>query len=236
MLYVALCSPAFAQVVEIPDPNLRLTVRDALNLPAGAPITRQDMRRLTHLSAYNRGIIDLSGLEAATNLENLSLGQNALTNLFPLAHLTNLRHLFVPDCQLNDISPLSSLTRLEELNARGNSISDLLPLARLTTLKHLNLSHCLIVDISPLSHLVNLQVLQLDHNQIEDVRPLSTLSSLSKLEIHHNLVRDHNPLPAILILELRPYGAKSVLSCFSMKSINRFAKNVHLRVNTYKIK
>ena len=42
--------------------------------------------------------------------------------------------------------------------------------------------------------------------------------------------------PAILILEPRTYGAKSVWSCFSMKSINRFAENVHLRVNSYKIK
>ena len=43
-------------------------------------------------------------------------------------------------------------------------------------------------------------------------------------------------VPAILILGQSTYEAKSVLSCFSMKSISRFAENVHLRVNSYKIK
>ena len=41
---------------------------------------------------------------------------------------------------------------------------------------------------------------------------------------------------AILILELRTYGTKPVLSCFSMKSSNQFAENVHLSANSYKIK
>ena len=83
-----------------------------MNIAPDAPITRPDMRRLIHLSAYNREIIDLSGLEAATNLEDLALGQNLLRNLSPLAHLTNLQRLILRDCQLNDISPLSSLAQL----------------------------------------------------------------------------------------------------------------------------
>ena len=39
LLYIVLGSAAFAQVVEIPDPNLRAAVRDTLNLP-GAPASR----------------------------------------------------------------------------------------------------------------------------------------------------------------------------------------------------
>ena len=190
---------AFAQVVDIPDPNLRAAIADALNITPDAPITRPDMRRLTHLSAYNREIIDLSGLEAATNLEDLALGQNLLRNLSPLAHLTNLQRLILPDCQLNDISPLSSLAQLNVLNARGNPISDLSPLVHLTTLEYLDLSHCLIVDISPLSHLVYLKVLQLNHNQIMDVDGLANLTSLYKLEIQDNFITDHTPLDSLTL-------------------------------------
>ena len=47
VFYIALCGGAFAQVVEIPDPNLRQAVRETLSLPAGAPITQADMRQLT---------------------------------------------------------------------------------------------------------------------------------------------------------------------------------------------
>ena len=197
LLFFILCTAAHAQPVHIPDSNLRAAIADALNIAHDAPITRQDMRRLIHLSAYDRGIIDLSGLETATNVEYLALGQNALGELSPLAHLPNLRGLVLPDCQINDISSLSSLTRLEELNVRRNPISDLSPLAHLNTLKYLDLSKCLIVDIAPLSHLVNLKVLQLNHNQIVDVRPLASLVSLYKLEIHHNLILDHSPLDSL---------------------------------------
>lgn len=201
LVYIILGGTVFAQIVDIPDPNLRAAIADALNIPNDAPITQEDMRRLTHLSAYNKGIIDLSGLETATNLEILALGENPLANLFPLALLPRLQHLIIPDCQLDDISPLSSLTRLVELNARNNSISDLSVLAQLTSLKYLDLSRCLIVDISPLSHLVSLTVLQLNHNQIVDVRPLSTLTSLYKLEIDHNIINDINPLSSLTRLE-----------------------------------
>lgn len=212
-------SVAFAQVVDIPDSNLRAVIADALNIAHDAPITQEDMNRLTRLTADGQGIIDLSGLETATNLEELFLGENPLGNLSPLAYLTNLRTLLLRNCQINDISPLSNLTRLEtlfihgnrihdinalagcarlkELNARSNSISDLSVLAQLTALEHLDLSHCSIIDISPLSHLVNLQVLQLNHNQIADVRPLSTLTSLHKLEIHRNSIIDHSPLDSL---------------------------------------
>ena len=38
---------AYAQLVpvDVPDPNLRQAVREALSLPAGAPTTQADMRQ-----------------------------------------------------------------------------------------------------------------------------------------------------------------------------------------------
>ena len=77
-----LCLPLFAQEVHIPDPNLRAAIKDELRIPHGSLITHEDIQHLTHLTAYNRGIVDLSGLDAATNLEDLALGQNVLTRLF----------------------------------------------------------------------------------------------------------------------------------------------------------
>ena len=221
LINIALCSTSFAQLVDIPDPNLRHAIGEALNLPAGAPITQEDMRRLTHLTAPNSGITDLLGLETATNLEYLYLTENLLGNLSPLADLPNLKALILRECQIrdirtlsrltqleillihdnqiHDISALANLTRLIELNARNNPISDLSALTHLTALEYLDLSRCLIVDISPLSHLVNLKVLQLNHNQIVDVRPISTLTSLYKLEIDHNLITDHSPLDSLTL-------------------------------------
>ena len=62
LLSIALCSGAFAQGVNIPDPNLRQAVRETLNLPVGAHITQSDMRELTALNARDSQITDLTGL------------------------------------------------------------------------------------------------------------------------------------------------------------------------------
>ena len=186
LFFIILCNVTFAQVVDIPDPNLRATIADALNITPDAPITQQDMLRLTNLAAYARDISNLSGLEAASNLDYLALGQNPISDLSPLAGLP-LRGLVLPDCMVTDISPLSNLTHIEELNLRGNPISDISPLGAITTLHSLDLSHCQIIDISPLSNLLRIEVLQLNHNQIVDVGALAHLTSLYKLEIGSQL-------------------------------------------------
>ena len=53
LLFTVQSVTAFAQVIDIPDPNLQRTVRETLNLPAGDPITQADMRQLTSLNAKN---------------------------------------------------------------------------------------------------------------------------------------------------------------------------------------
>ena len=180
--------------IHIVDDNLRASIKERLDIPPSEPITQQDILRLVHLSAYNRGIADLSGLQAAHNLGYLALGQNPIIDLSPVAGLTNLRGLVLPDCDITDIRPLANLIHLEELNLRRNPISDITPLAPLATLKYLDLGHCEIIDISILSQLNRLHSLQLNDNRIGDVRPLSQLTSLRKLEIQDNLILDHSPL------------------------------------------
>ena len=93
-------SVADAQVVNIPDPNLAVVVRDALELSPNAAITRDAMQRLTMLRAspWNvneltgqyKSIGSISGLEHASNLEALYLIDNELNDLRPLARLTQL--------------------------------------------------------------------------------------------------------------------------------------------------
>ena len=93
-VYLSLCSFIFAQnqpqVVEIPDPNLRSALREALSLSSNQRITQARMRSLTNLSADRRGIKDLTGLEHATNLTFLHVGYNEIRNLQPLKGLTRL--------------------------------------------------------------------------------------------------------------------------------------------------
>ena len=144
---------SFAQVVDIPDPNLREAIRETLQLPAESPVTQQQMERMQSLHAYSMEIADLTGLQYATNLQQLKAWDNPISNLTPLANLIELRGLDLGGCQISDITPLQNLTQLTYLQLSGNRIKDISIIANLNQLKELKIRHNPILDYSPLEGL-----------------------------------------------------------------------------------
>ena len=163
---------AFAQVVDIPDPNLEQAIREELLLPDGQPITQQEMLGLTWLSAWDSEITSLTGLEYAIYLVDLGLCGNQIQDLQPIAGLIHLKQLSLCGNQISDISPLANLTNLIGIDLNGNKVSDITPLANLTELDWLSLNNNSIEDISPLANLINLQQLWIRNNFITDITPL----------------------------------------------------------------
>ena len=117
-------------------------------------------------------ISDISPLASLSNLTKLNLGGNEISDISPLASLTNLGALDLVNNQISEVSPLASLSNLASLNLRGNQISDISPLASLSNLTKLNLGGNQISDISPLASLPNLTELDLRENRISDLSPL----------------------------------------------------------------
>ena len=76
LLSICLTLPltAIAQVVDIPDSNLRAAIETALNKAPGATITAAEMKTLNRLEARNANIRNLTELEFAINLRWLDLG------------------------------------------------------------------------------------------------------------------------------------------------------------------
>ena len=144
---------AFAQVVEIPDLNLRGAITEALELPANTPITQQDMLQLTTLDIRDSSIADLTGLEYAANLEVLYSMNNQITDISPLTNLTNLMYLYLGDNALDTIEPLAALINLRVLDLYNTGLKDITPLANLAALESLVIVSNMIVDISPLAGL-----------------------------------------------------------------------------------
>ena len=186
----------FDKLVDIPDSNLRTAIEKALGKASGVTITTEDMKHLPQLIAPNASITDLTGLEGATNLTLLELGNNFISDLSPLKGLTNLVRLELHNNSISDISPLKGLTNLKYLLLDNNSISDLSPLKGLTNLVRLELHNNSISDISPLKGLTNLKYLLLDNNSISDLPPLKGLTNLRRLELHNNSISDISPLVA----------------------------------------
>ena len=198
----------------MPDAALQAVVRETLEelgLPASAPFTKEKMLQLTSLNANHRGIVDITGLEFALSLKELYLGgRNRITDLSPLANLTNLTQLHIwhrevadmPPVTNLDISPLSGLINLESLVLENSGISDVSLLTELKALQGLGLSANTIEDISPLAGLKKLQRLDLSANNIEDLSPLAGLTNLWELRIRDNPATDFSPLTALNLTDL----------------------------------
>ena len=185
----ALLTPA---VVSIPDANLATVVRETLGLAPGDAVTQLDMLRMRYMEASTRQITDLTGLEHAVNLKDLSLGGNQIRDITPLAGSTILEVLDLNGNSISNLSPLAGMTNLSSLALDGNSVADLSPLASLTVLGYLELSNNSISDLSPLAALTNLAYLNLNGNSVADLSPLVSLPHLGRLELSGNPLSDRS--------------------------------------------
>ena len=190
----------------MPDPALRAAIRGEIGLLPDIPLTKKKMLRLDYLYAHDKGILDITGLEFATNLRELHLSHNPITDLRPLSNLTqlvglHLWHVPVHPTDL-DLRPLVNLINLEMLSLEGNWISDIRPLMGLKKLRRLHLSNNQIEDVSPLAGLTELWQLWLERNPIRDLTPLSGLN-LTDLNISNNPLKVSDIGPLAALKELR---------------------------------
>ena len=144
----------------MPDAALRQAIREKLGIPADVPLTQAYLQQhLTSLDARYKGIVDLAGLEHATDLQSLVLIGNKIHDISPLSGLTALGFLDLGENQISDLRPLAALMLLETLQIWGNQIEDISPLAGLVNLKKLLIENNDIRDFSPLDRLTHLEVL-----------------------------------------------------------------------------
>jgi internalin A len=201
--------------VNFAEPILKALVEAQLGVTSP---TVADMVFLKELDAAGRGISDLTGLEYATNITILNLGEfyyywvwppelrtNQIEDITPLTGLMRLKSLDLSNNQISDISALSGMTDLETLALYRNKITDISALSGLSNLTSLDLERNQITDITPLSGLTNLKLLELSSNSIVDTSALSTLAGLESLLLNRNgltTIPDLINLPNLKFIEL----------------------------------
>lgn len=111
------------KVVTINDENLRKALCIALNKEyfEGIEITETEMESLTEFVAENAGIVDITGLETAVNLEKLDLSGNLLDD----KHRYTTRFTSEDNKDfLKDLEKLQTLTKLKELDLSNCNFGD----------------------------------------------------------------------------------------------------------------
>ena len=189
------------EVVRISDPNLRAAIAEELGKSPNAPITAEEMKRLRELRVADRGIRDLTGLQFATNMYRLHIGEGRRGN------------------QVSDLSPIAGLINLERLYLASNPISDISLLKGLTNLKGLVLERTLVSDLSPLKGLTNLEALWMDDTIVSDLSPIARLINLKNLRFHDSLVSDLSPLAGLINLENLTFAHRGLSDISSLAGL-----------------
>ncbi|MCL2694140.1 MAG: leucine-rich repeat domain-containing protein, partial [Oscillospiraceae bacterium] len=139
---------------------------------------------LTLLDLYDQGLTDedIEPLRHMTNLTNLHLSMNSITDISVLSHLTKLEILSIQSNQIADISVVKEMPSLTVFFAGYNEITDISVLEGLHSLSTLSLGDNKISDISALKGL-NLWLLDLCNNPIDDLSPLYEVSVSDNLSL-----------------------------------------------------
>ncbi len=190
-------------------PNLRWLNLGENPLHEGGEGVLEPLSHLHHLETLylfgsNLDERHLPPLNSLATLELLSLHNNAISNLdlWDDAAFTNLVELQLYNNNITDITSLARMTQVRILGLEGNRIHDVSPLQGLTNLVTLNLAGNAIANIDPLAGLRNLDTLILFDNAIDDIRSLANLSALRHLDLKTNAISNINPLAGLANLSL----------------------------------
>ncbi|EAG1546678.1 class 1 internalin InlK [Listeria monocytogenes] len=160
--------------VNIPDSTFKAYLNGLLKQASTANITEAQMDSLTYITLANINVTDLTGIEYAHNIKDLTINN---------IHATNY----------NQISGLSNLERLRIMGA--DVTSDKIPnLSGLTNLTLLDLSHSAHDDsiLTKINTLPKVSSIDLSYNgAITDIMPLKTTPELTSLNIQYDGVHDY---------------------------------------------
>ena len=212
-------------LVEIPDNNLKAELNKKIGQADGLPIYSSQLEQIRgKLTIVKKDIQSLEGIQYCTNIQELDLRNNNISDLSPLGSLTNLQYLNLDNNKLSNIGPLGSLTNLNALYLGNNKINDISPLSSLTNLNTLGLGNNKLDDISSLSSLSKLKTLYLQSNIISNISSLSSLTSLNTLNLNNNKINNVKPLSSLINLKTLTLDNNYIINIRDLKVLSNLTK------------
>lgn len=192
-------SSAAAKTVKIGNKSYKTSMTGTLNLSnqklKDSDIA--DLKYMTNLSEIilsNNELTDLSALSGLTQLEKLTFHNNNVNDLSFAKNLTKLTVIGAENNGITSVSALSKLTKLSEIWLKGNSIKDISPLKNCVNVTKLSLSDNPLGDISSLSGMKKLKELHLGNCGLKSIKALSGCSKLETVYLFDNKLTDLTPL------------------------------------------
>lgn len=159
------------------------------------------------INLQDKGITDLSPLQATKALKYLNCEGLPISDLSPIENLSNLRELNLNGTQVDTLLHLAKLTKLEKLEARGLGIRSIAYLSEMTEMIELDLAENQIDSVDALKKMTKLEKLDLSLNKITDISFMQNITTVTELKIRKNEIKTLEPL--------RYSGNLVVLDCYN---------------------
>lgn len=156
----------------VPDINLKTVINQYLSRPEETDINKSDLESIngyiySDISSFGKYICSIEGLQYATNMTELLIENNLLTDIEQLTNLENLNTLFLNNNLITVVPDLSNMTNLTSLLLNGNEIKDISSISRGKNLRFVKINENRVSDLSSLSTLENLRELRAINQDIE---------------------------------------------------------------------
>ncbi|MEO8181556.1 MAG: leucine-rich repeat domain-containing protein [Deltaproteobacteria bacterium] len=168
------------------------------------PVLEAEVRRKAGKADGELTLADLKKVRSV----DLTRGGKPVDALDPCAFplLTNLHQVYLGGGTLSDLSPLAGLTQLEGLRASMNQVGVITPLAGMLQMDRLDLGRTQVRDLTALKRMTKLTELMLDDTPVEDLSPVASLSNLERLSIKRTRVSDLSALKGLRKLKFLYVG------------------------------
>lgn len=237
------------KLMEFADPVLEAEIRSMLNVSDTAKLFTNDLWEITEFTAPE-GVKSYEDLQymaflntltieggnvtdfgfipylknlTELNISNVSVSQEALTDIASLPSLTVLR---LENCGLSTIAPLKNATGLTLLDLNNNTIRNLEPISVMTELTELNLQHNAVTTLTELVGNSKLTKLDVSYNSITTLTPISSLIKLTWLDAGSNSITELGQLSRLTGLTYLSVSSNQltnidiIADCLNLQDLN----------------
>jgi hypothetical protein len=161
-----------------------------------------DWQQLLKKEAGIDGEMTRENIQRIADLKKLTISDKlSIRNLGPLNVFLQLQELIIGNTAISDISPITSLPNLVKFEITSSPITAVERINSLTQLRHLNIENTPVEDIEPIFELVGLSSLNISGTQVKNLKGIETLSDLKVLSINNTNIKNLKPVESLYNLQ-----------------------------------
>ncbi|WP_433744688.1 leucine-rich repeat domain-containing protein [Falsibacillus pallidus] len=180
-----------------------------------------ELKNLHNLWLNNSNLGSYDFLNQPSDLEEIHISGDSLTELPAWPKMKNLKKLFMDSNKINNIQNLKLYPQLSNLSLEFNQIKDISPIAELHNLEYIDFANNNIGDISSIEQLGKLKGAYLQNNKNKDLSPLKNKAHLTDLQLVSNQISDIAPISTLPVIQ-RLYIFNNPLSDLSLKLLKKW--------------